>query len=285
MKVSPLLFGGLALVLSAVTASATVYTGNGGTGFGGPVGNGVLTITSTATNINFVFSPGTTFNSNDLVFYIDSEYGGANNTSTYTDTADGGRSAISGLNGSGRTLVTFASGFGADFGVSFEPPTGNSSPTRATSSGLFDLLLHRANFAFVSSGGLVTDKATATPRFPSCGPTWAFPPPAAVSPPRGHVDQPLTGVSLEPKPSAPVPPPIRATPGRLPTPDSRARLLFRPQTRSPFPPCPRRSRAPGRAWVSVPSHCWRLAARAPAGRNRHQSVSCHRGASAAGRPR
>src|SRR5439155_9520510 len=73
-------------------AHATAYPGNGGTGFGGPVGNGTLTVTDNGSGtINFSFVPGTSFSGNALVLYVDTKSGGVNNTSTLTDHSDGGR--------------------------------------------------------------------------------------------------------------------------------------------------------------------------------------------------
>lgn len=130
MKISPFFLGSLALALSAVTASATNYAGNGGTGFGGNVGLGSLSVTSNLTNntYTFSFSTGnakTTFDgANSFVLYLDTAPGGFTSTTTFTDSADNGRSAISGYNNNGgnpsRALVNFASGFGAEFGISFE---------------------------------------------------------------------------------------------------------------------------------------------------------------------
>ena len=136
---------GAALALGwAGQAGAVVYNGNGAGGFGGPVGSGALTVTDSGSgSINFSFVPGVSFGGNDLVLYLDTVTGGVGSTSTLTDNADGGRTAVSGLGSNGRTLATFAPGFGADFAVSFEPGF----------AGLFDLS-NAANFPFVASGGL-----------------------------------------------------------------------------------------------------------------------------------
>lgn len=130
--------------LLASNAMASTYNGNGGTGFGGTVGNGSLTVTDAGAGaLAFTFTPSGTFNGNDLVLYLDTKAGGVNDNSTLTDTADGGRTAISGLNGSGHALVTFAPGFGADYAISLEP----------TFAGIFNLSTP-SNFGFVGSGGL-----------------------------------------------------------------------------------------------------------------------------------
>ena len=138
------------LLLSAIagaaitsSASAAIYNGNGAGGFGGSVGSGTLTVTDAGSNVNFSFSTPNAFTGNSLVLYIDSVAGGDNSTSAYTDNADGGRTAVSGLSGNGRTLATFPVGFGADRAISFEPGF----------AGLFNLSTP-ANFGFIASGGL-----------------------------------------------------------------------------------------------------------------------------------
>ena len=138
-----------ALAGLASAAGATTYPGNGASGFGGPVGNGTLTVTDGGSGvINFSLSPGVSFSGNDLVIYIDSKPGGASDNSTFTDNGDGGRTAVSGYNASNtppsRALVTFPVGFGADFALSIEP---------GVFGGLFDLS-SPSNFNFVSSANL-----------------------------------------------------------------------------------------------------------------------------------
>lgn len=139
----------LAGLASTAPAATQTYPGNGGSGFGGPVGNGTLTVTDTGSGvIDFSLSPGVSFSGNDLVLYVDSTPGGASDNSTFTDNGDGGRTAISGYNGSNtpasRSLVVFPVGFGADFGISVEP---------GVFAGLFNLSTP-SNFTFISSGNL-----------------------------------------------------------------------------------------------------------------------------------
>jgi hypothetical protein len=71
--------------------------------------------------VNFSLTLGSTgFTGNNIVIYIDSVAGGASDTSMLNDTADGGREAISGVSGNGRTQANFAAGFGADFAISLD---------------------------------------------------------------------------------------------------------------------------------------------------------------------
>jgi hypothetical protein len=132
------------LLTSATAADAAVYVGNGASGFGGPIGGSTLTVTEGASTVNFSLTAGANFNSNALVLYIDSVAGGVGSTTTLTDNADGGRTAISGLSGNGRTTATFSAGFGADYAITLEP---------GVFGGVFNLSTP-ANFGFVASTGL-----------------------------------------------------------------------------------------------------------------------------------
>jgi hypothetical protein len=139
----------LAGLSTAANAATQTYQGNGGTGFGGAIGNSVLTVSDSGSGIiNFSLATGVPFSGNDLVLYIDSKAGGVNNNSTFTDNGDGGREAISGYNASNtppsRALVTFPAGFGADFAVSIEPNV---------FAGLFNLSTP-TNFGFIASANL-----------------------------------------------------------------------------------------------------------------------------------
>ncbi|MEM6313924.1 MAG: PEP-CTERM sorting domain-containing protein [Planctomycetota bacterium] len=107
-----------------VVASAASFAGNGGSGFGGDIGNGTLTITDDGTDINFALS-GVVGGGNSLVLYLDTAPGGLVDTSLLSDTADGGRTSVSGFNDNDaldpaddtRSLVTFAPGFESDLAV------------------------------------------------------------------------------------------------------------------------------------------------------------------------
>jgi hypothetical protein len=130
MRVSKLVLAAVPLAgaLSAGLANAAViYPGNGGSGFGGVVGNGSVTVSDSATsaNVTFTFNPSGGFTGNDLVLYIDTVPGGYSDTSTLIDASggsDGGEAAASGENvgGGTRTVASFPAGFGADFALGFE---------------------------------------------------------------------------------------------------------------------------------------------------------------------
>ena len=135
--------------IGATAARADTYGGNGGTGFGGSIGNSTLTVTDGGATLDFSLST-SGFKGNGLAIYLDTVAGGANSTAGYSDTADAGRTVLSGLSSSGRTTATFAPAFGADFGISVEP---------GTFAGLFNLSTG-SNFGFVASTGLDTTATT-----------------------------------------------------------------------------------------------------------------------------
>src|SRR3954464_10136640 len=62
----------------AAAADAALYTGNGATGFGGPIGGASMTVTDDGLgNINFTLNSGS-FSGNALVLYLDTKAGGVN---------------------------------------------------------------------------------------------------------------------------------------------------------------------------------------------------------------
>ena len=65
-----LLTGAFALALAA-SAEATVYSGNGNTGFGGPIGTGSLTLTDDGTTVSGTITKGSGGFNDVLVIYID----------------------------------------------------------------------------------------------------------------------------------------------------------------------------------------------------------------------
>ena len=117
MKISFLLLALNLAVLS--TSSAVLYSGNGNTGFGGVVSS--MDVTNDATNITFKLNRGPGQLNDQLVIYIDSVTGGSNSTTNFTDASDNLRRAISGRSGSGGvSVVTFPTGFTADYGIALE---------------------------------------------------------------------------------------------------------------------------------------------------------------------
>jgi hypothetical protein len=113
---------GAVILFNAGVGQAAIYPGNGATGFGGTLGLGSLTLTDSGGNLTATFNPNGGFTGNDVVIYIDSISGGFNNNSTFFDNADGGREAVAGNNNGNpsQDLITFPSGFGADYALEFE---------------------------------------------------------------------------------------------------------------------------------------------------------------------
>src|SRR2546430_3999637 len=91
----------LTVVLTAVwlSARAATYSGNGNSGFGGPIGQGSLTLTDDGTTVSGTLTRGAGNFNDALVLYVDSVPGGFSDTSGFNDGGDGLRRAISGFDG------------------------------------------------------------------------------------------------------------------------------------------------------------------------------------------
>src|SRR3989441_7681130 len=110
------------LVLVSFPALAATYSGNGNSGFGGPIGLGSLTLTDNGTTVSGTVNKGPNGFNDVLVIYIDSQAGGFADTSGFADGADGLRKAISGFDGGGnRSLLTFTGGFSPDYAIALGP--------------------------------------------------------------------------------------------------------------------------------------------------------------------
>lgn len=107
------------------TAHAATYSGNGNSGFGGPIGLGSLTLTDNGTTVSGTVNKGPNGFNDVLVLYIDSTGGGFGDTSGFADGADGLRKAISGFDGgANRSLLTFSSML-PDYGIALGPASDN----------------------------------------------------------------------------------------------------------------------------------------------------------------
>ncbi|MDB6068021.1 MAG: type sorting protein [Pedosphaera sp.] len=114
------------IFLCASQTQAANYAGNGNTGFGGPIGQGSLTLSDDGTNISGTFAKGANGFNDDLVIYIQSGAGGFTDTSGFADGNDGLRKAISGFDGGGsRSLMTFISGFTPNYAIALGPSSDN----------------------------------------------------------------------------------------------------------------------------------------------------------------
>jgi hypothetical protein len=112
--------------LACASADAATFSGNGNSGFGGPVGLGSLTLTDNGTTVFGSVNKGPNGFNDVLVIYIDSAGGGFADTSGFGDGVDGLRKAISGFDGGGnRSLMTFAGGFLPDYAIGLGPASDN----------------------------------------------------------------------------------------------------------------------------------------------------------------
>ena len=122
MNIKPLALTLTALASIGVSATAATYSGNGNSGFGGPIGLGSLTLTDNGSIISGTVNKGPNGFNDVLVIYIDSTSGGFADTSGFGDGNDGLRKAISGFDGgANRSLLTFASGFSPDYAIALGP--------------------------------------------------------------------------------------------------------------------------------------------------------------------
>jgi hypothetical protein len=118
----PLAAGFAAVCLSA---QAATYSGNGNSGFGGPIGLGSLTLTDNGTTVSGQVNKGPNGFNDVLVLYIDSVGGGFSDTSTLGDGADGLRKAISGFDGGGNRSVLTFNGMLPDYAIALGPASDN----------------------------------------------------------------------------------------------------------------------------------------------------------------
>ena len=160
----------VALSSGAFAQVTNNYAGNGNGGFGGTVGQSPsdLQIESLADGtLNFTWTRGPSDFNDALVIYIDSVSGGFADTASFNDQADTLRSAISGASGGNtgvdantRSILTFNSGFEADF--AFAANTGFGGLWTLVSGGDNSLTFN------VATGFAPTGDATASTY------TWSF---------------------------------------------------------------------------------------------------------------
>jgi hypothetical protein len=143
------------LLTAALTAGSysqvtNNYAGKGNTTFGGAVGNGSLQIVNDSSGaLNFTYTRGSSSFNNAIVLYIDSIGGGAASTAGFTDTGDGLRRAMSGLDNTNRSTLNFSGGFGADYAIAL-----NNGFAAVWS------LSNPANFPYITSGNISPNTQT-----------------------------------------------------------------------------------------------------------------------------
>lgn len=123
------------LILGITTSvNASLYNGNGNTGYGGAIGQSTLEITDNGTTLQFDLTKGTG-NLNDVfVIYMDTVAGGFASNVGMNDQADNSRKAIAGCVSTTCTDITF--GFDADYAIAFDATNGGFLFGLATGSSL-----------------------------------------------------------------------------------------------------------------------------------------------------
>ncbi|BAO56007.1 T9SS type A sorting domain-containing protein [Nonlabens marinus] len=137
------------LFFATIALQAQVnYSGNGNTGFGGPVGPSSLQFSDNGTTVTGTFTKGTSDNfNNEMVIYIDSKSGGFSSTVNFNDPNSGDKlrrsiAGYGGFDGASRSVVNFPSGFEADYAIAINTGFG----------GLWQLI-ENAEFPFIDGVG------------------------------------------------------------------------------------------------------------------------------------
>lgn len=157
-----LLVLGAAVFASGSLVGQTVYNGNGGSGFGGPIGQGTLSLSDDGTTLSGTITRGPGGFNDQLVIYIDSVAGGFADTSGLGDAQDGLRQAISGFNGTNRSLVTFSGGFQADYALALGPQSDSFGGLWTLAAGGNNSLIFNSNANLSPTGGGTASSASFT---------------------------------------------------------------------------------------------------------------------------
>ncbi|AZQ44115.1 T9SS type A sorting domain-containing protein [Nonlabens ponticola] len=138
----------IAIAVGFLSGAQSSYSGNGNSGFGGPVGQSSLQLTDDGTTVTGTFTRGTNDNfNNELVIYIDSKTGGFTSTANFNDPSSGDKlrrsiAGFGGFDGASRSVVNFPAGFEADYAIAIN-----------TSFGGLWTLVENAEFPFVVGVG------------------------------------------------------------------------------------------------------------------------------------
>ena len=152
------------LLVSAIAAShlgATVFEGNGATGFGGAIGEGFLVLDNLGATVSGTLLRVSGDMDDTLVLFIDSEPGGFADTSGFADGADGLRRAISGFDGgTNRSTLTFPAGFEADYAIAIGPANESSGGLWSLANGGNNSMTFITDVALDPTGDATADAYT-----------------------------------------------------------------------------------------------------------------------------
>jgi Secretion system C-terminal sorting domain len=128
----------LSFCFFAATHAQVTYMGNGNSGFGGPIGQGSITIADNLDSLAFVLTKGGGSYNDLVVVYIDTKAGGFANTTSFTDYSSDRTTAISGKTGVAGQVsdMFFPADFMPDYAIAlkFDNP-----PSMAGGGSLFKL--------------------------------------------------------------------------------------------------------------------------------------------------
>ncbi len=170
----------VALVSAAgIASAATVYSsvGNGESGFGGVLGTGTISIDSeTDGSLDFTFTKGTGGLFDAVVIYLEAGSAqGYTSTANFDDDADPLRQAISGFDGTNRSILNFngTSGLSPNYAIAFDQTFGglwqlvengganslpfvtsvNLTPTGTTTSSTYTFSLNASDIGLTPGSG------------------------------------------------------------------------------------------------------------------------------------
>ena len=159
MKILPVLLS----ILAAGPLGATLFLGNGATGFGGAVGEGVLNLDDDGNTVTGTLSRGPGDFEDTLVLFIDSVPGGFANTSGFADGSSGLLRSISGFDGgANRSTLTFPAGFAADYAIAIGPANESSGGLWSLANGGNGSMTFIADIALDPTGDASADNYTFT---------------------------------------------------------------------------------------------------------------------------
>ena len=152
LRVLSIAFVFVALGAASAQTNSETYPGNTRTGFGGTIGTGSLTLSSTNTNLtlSWTTNSGSGGMGDFLVFYFDTTSGGAASLPDGGGSADAHRRAVVNVSGSG--ITDFPGTFTADYGLAINTANGAFAYSLAASGNTAANLTFAGGYTLSGSG-------------------------------------------------------------------------------------------------------------------------------------